>query len=89
LGSAVVTVTNTQINATGFRVGSLGDTTLETPTDVPNPGNGIEFEETSRGFVSGGTVTGSLNIGFVGNPRRVVRKGVVLFDNGKNFAPKD
>lgn len=88
MGTARVTITNSQVNGTGFRVGSLGDTTLATPTDPADPGNGIEFEDASRGLVSDTVITTSSGVGFVGNPRRVLRRNVVLFDNGRNFAPR-
>ncbi|MGQ0594020.1 MAG: right-handed parallel beta-helix repeat-containing protein, partial [Gammaproteobacteria bacterium] len=56
MDGARVAVTNTRVNATGFREGLGVDNT-------PNPGIGIAFEDRSRGAVAVSTVSGSFAAG--------------------------
>ena len=83
--TARVSITNTQVNGTGHRVGSLGDTAV---ADPPAPGNGITFESTGDGLIANTIVTGSFGTGLVASPRFVTRKDVLYFDNAKDFTPK-
>jgi hypothetical protein len=83
-GDAAVSITGTQVNGSGYRAGSLGDTTIDPPTDIANPGNGITFEDDSTGLVADTVVTGSLGTGIVANNKRVTQKSVLLFDNTKD-----
>lgn len=82
-GNAVVAIKDSHIADTGYRVGATGDF----PTiNAPDPGIGIEFEDSSRGFVAFTTITGSFGAGLSDNSSRVVnRNSVISFDNNPNF----
>jgi parallel beta-helix repeat protein len=81
---AAVSITGSQVNGSGYRAGSLGDTTIDPPTDTATPGNGITFEGDSTGLVANTVITGSLGTGIVASNKRVTQKSVLLFDNTTN-----
>ena len=59
----------------------IRDRTNNFPTqNTPRPGNGIEFEDRSRGAVFRTEVSGSFGAGIAGNGK-VEIKDVYLFDN--------
>lgn len=85
-GTARVTITNSHINFTGFRVGATGD--FPSPVNQPDPGHGISFEGDSRGTVVSTTINGSFGAGIsnvTGNPAAVRLLLVNAFDNNPNF----
>jgi hypothetical protein len=78
MDGARVAVTNTKVNATGFREGLGVDNT-------PTPGIGISFEDRSRGTVAVSTVSGSFAAGIANATDRAVSvRELVLFDNRPN-----
>ncbi len=80
IDSARVAITACQINGTGFRAGTATN-------NVANPGNGIEFEDTSTGLVCRSTITGSYGAGLKNattNASAVQVTGNCLFDNNPN-----
>ncbi len=97
-GNAKVTVAKSEVHATGFR---LNPATGDFPTtSTPNPGTGIEFDDSSSGTVFFTTVTGSFGAGISNqtggnsasifgpgnfNNRRVCVSLVNVFDNTPNF----
>ena len=62
MGNARVTVNNSQVTATGYRVGTLGDAPR---TQLPASGNGIEFQINSGGVVSNSVVQGNFGFGII------------------------
>lgn len=77
---ASVVVTNSQINSSGFRKsGTLG----ATPGGdiMPNPGVGIAYEGSSKGFVSYSTIAHSFSDGITANRRSVELLGNSVFNN--------
>ncbi len=80
--SARVAIVGSTVSATGFRAGATGNF----PTaNAPNPGIGIEFEDSSSGLIADSTVTGSFAAGIsnesAGGGSRVRISDVNLFDN--------
>ncbi len=76
---ARVAISNSHVNATGFRAAPGVDNT-------PNPGNGIEYEDTSQGSIFYSSVTGSFAAGLARDgTAKVSRDHVQLFDNNPNF----
>jgi len=82
-GDSEVSITNSQINGSGFRKsGSLGATP---GGDIaPHPGVGIEFEDNSSGYISFTTVTHSFGTGIMSN-RGVRLLGNTVFNNSPNY----
>jgi parallel beta-helix repeat protein len=83
--NAKVQINNTTVAATGYRVSGAGDFPR---TATPNPGNGIDFGNSSSGLVSQSSVTGNFGDGVnVGNRRgrspNVDLKDVNLFNNNR------
>ena len=82
MGSAKVTITNSQVIGSGFRNGAG-------IVNTPMPGIGIEFEGASSGVVASTTIGGSFSAGIVnatGNPQAVrIANTAVVFDNNPNF----
>ncbi|MGH8569322.1 MAG: right-handed parallel beta-helix repeat-containing protein, partial [Gammaproteobacteria bacterium] len=80
MDQARAVITNTEVNATGFRQGAGVDNT-------PNPGIGIAFEDFSRGAVAVSRVTGSFAAGIrnaTGNKNAIRVRELVLFENQPN-----
>ena len=85
-GSARVSITNSQINYSGFRAGATGD--FPSAANVPTPGNGISFRESSSGSVTSSSVTGSFAVGIsntTGLSSAVRILALNVFDNTANF----
>lgn len=85
-GAARVSITNSQVNYTGFRAGAAGD--FPSAANQPNPGIGIAFRGGATGAVANTTVTGSFAFGianFTGDPFAVGVMDVTVFDNKPNF----
>jgi hypothetical protein len=90
-GNARVSVIDTQVNATGFRVGATGQAPFARPGNpapviTPAPGSGIDFQG-GTGVVANSTVTGSFAGGVVnavGSALRLVN--VVTFDNNPDIS---
>lgn len=81
IDAAKVSITNCQVNATGFRQAPGVD-------NAPNPGIGIEFEGRTSGNVSSTTVTGSFAAGIAAdrsNQRNVRLSDVTVFDNNPDL----
>ena len=82
MGSAKVTITNSQVIGSGFRNGAG-------IVNTPMPGIGIEFEGASSGVVASTTIGGSFSAGIVnatGNPQAVkIANTAVVFDNNPNL----
>lgn len=80
--SARVAIVGSTVSATGFRVGATGDFPR---VNAPNPGIGIEFEDSSSGLIADSTVTGSFAAGVSNESSsggsRVRLADVNLFDN--------
>jgi len=78
-----VVITNSQVNSSGYRKsGSLGPTP---GGDIaPQPGNGIEFEDSSSGLISFTTVAHSFGTGIMSN-RKVRLLANTVFDNDPNY----
>jgi hypothetical protein len=85
---AVVIITNSQINSSGHRVGALGDSTGDSPSDPADPGNGVTYEDSSSGYVAQTIITGSYGAGISASPGRVVRKDLISVDNNRNRRSK-
>lgn len=88
---ASVKINNTQVSATGFRVGATGDFPR---ANNPNPGIGIEFEDDSSGLVCNTCVTGSFRAGISNSTKdhgrgfgnsSVRLQDVCVFGNNPNF----
>jgi parallel beta-helix repeat protein len=79
--SARVAIVGSTVSATGFRAGATGNF----PTaNAPDPGIGIEFEDSSSGLIADTTVTGSFAAGIsneTGTGSSVRLRNVNLFDN--------
>ena len=88
MGKAKVSISNSQINATGFRKTSVG-------VSPANPGVGVSFEDRSKGSVFFTSITGSAAAGLNAhdNGRRrgdtVRLNHVQVFDNNPNFTTRD
>ena len=81
-GNAKVAIDNSQVLATGFRVSTAGDFPV---SSMPNPGNGISFEESSSGAVFRTEVSGSFATGVADRSTgRVVLRDAFLTDNNPN-----
>lgn len=89
--SAKVKINNTQVSATGFRVGGTGDFPR---VNNPNPGTGIEFQDDSSGLICGTCVTGSFRAGIKVSTRdngrglgnlSVSLQNVCVFNNHPDF----
>lgn len=81
-----VSISNSQVNSTGFRVSSAGD--FPSANNQPNPGIGIAFRSGSTGNIINTSVTGSFGAGvanFTGNAFAIGVLGVNAFDNNPNF----
>lgn len=89
--SAKVKINNTQVSATGFRVGGG----MDFPRVLtPNPGNGIEYEDESSGLICNTCVTGSFGAGIKVDTRDKGRgfgnssvglQNVCVFNNHPDF----
>jgi parallel beta-helix repeat protein len=85
-GAARVSITNSQVNYTGFRAGAAGD--FPSAANRPDPGIGIAFRDAATGAVANTTVTGSFASGianFTENRFAVGVMTVTAFDNNPNF----
>ncbi len=87
-GNARVTISKTEVAATGYR---LNPVTGNFPSDanVPDPGIGIEFDDTSAGTVFNSTVSGSFAAGIANtstNRVGVCVANVNAFDNDPDYA---
>jgi parallel beta-helix repeat protein len=90
-GSAKVKINDTQVSATGFRVGGG----MDFPRVLtPNPGNGIEYEDDSSGLICDTCVTGSFGAGIENSTRdngrgygnsSVQLQNVCVFNNNPDF----
>ena len=82
-GDSKVVVTDSQVNASGYRrSGSLG---LTPGGDIaPSPGIGIAFEESSSGIISFTTVAHSFGTGIMSNGKVRLLANTV-FDNSPNY----
>ena len=76
---ARVHISNCQVRATGFRVGSEGDTAVDDP---PTPGIGIEFGKKTKGLISGTSVTNSFGPGFKSSTQ-ILKTLFKQFDNNR------
>lgn len=85
-GTSRVAITGSLVHATGFR---LNPATGDFPTTAtPNPGKGIEFDDSSTGSVFNTTVTGSFSAGIsnmTGKDKSVRVNHSHLFDNSPNL----
>ena len=83
LGDSRVVITDSQVNSSGFRrSGSLG---LTPGGDIdPAPGVGINFSESSSGYISLTTVAHSFSTGIMSNGN-VRLLGNTVFDNKPNY----
>lgn len=80
MGNSRVSLTGTSVRATGYRLGSAGDAPTVNP---PVPGNGIQFEGTSRGGVFQSSSTGNFGIALSNQGTSVVTYYEFFFaDNG-------
>lgn len=77
-GSSRVTITNTQVESTGFRIGTGGSSTAA-------PGHGIQFEDSSQGRIAFSDVSHSAGAGIVNFtgviPNVVIFKVTTYFNN--------
>ena len=81
LGNARVAISDCNVNGTGFRVGTATN-------NVPNPGNGIEFHESSSGLVCDSVITGSFGAGLKNSAKKgssVRSQDNRLFDNNPDI----
>lgn len=84
-GNARVKINDTQVTATGFRVGATGDFPRVLQ---PMPGVGIEYEGNSSGLVCNSCVTGSFKAGIEnssGKKDGVRLQNVCAFNNNPDF----
>lgn len=85
--SARVAITGAQIHGTGFRLNpATGD--FPSPNFIPNPGKGIEFDDSSSGSILFSTITGSFRAGISSTTNSrgsVCIANVNVFDNTPNF----
>ncbi len=82
--NAKVKINDTDVAATGFRVGATGDFPRN-PLNQPNPGVGIEYEDNSSGLICNTCVTRSFRAGIKDSSSGTVRlQNVCLFDNNPN-----
>ncbi len=82
MGRSRVSISNSQVNATGFRADADGP-------DQPDPGVGVFYEGRSKGSIHRSSVTGSALAGVAsddGAAGTIRLKLVQLFDNGTDFA---
>jgi len=89
-GAARVTIAKSEVHATGYRQSPVGD--FPSATAQPNPGKGIEFDDSSSGTVFFTTVSGSFAAGISdqssggsGRNRSVCVYLVNVFDNNADF----
>ncbi|MCI0651420.1 MAG: right-handed parallel beta-helix repeat-containing protein [Planctomycetes bacterium] len=76
---ARVAITDCQVSGTGFRVGAAG---TSPSVDLPDPGVGIEFKNSSKGLVANTTIAGNYGKGLVKKGgTNVQQSGVQQFDN--------
>jgi parallel beta-helix repeat protein len=81
VGNARVTISGCQVNGTGFRVGAATN-------NVANPGNGIEFQQSSSGLVCDSVITGSFGAGLKNSAKKsssVRSRDNCLFDNNPDI----
>lgn len=86
LDSARVSITGSQVQSTGFRVGSTGS--FPSAVNQPNPGIGIAYRGSASGTIMSTTVSGSFGIGignFTGNAFGVRLLMVNAFDNSADY----
>jgi parallel beta-helix repeat protein len=74
---ARVYIVDSRVRATGFRVGTTGDT-----TDIPTPGIGIEFGRGTKGLLNRTSITTSFSFGLK-SLGSVLRTNFTQFDNKK------
>jgi len=80
MDDATVVITDSDVNATGFRQAGGVD-------NAPNPGTGIAFEDESSGLIDQTTVTGSFATGIANRTEDdddVRLRNVAVFDNRPN-----
>jgi len=88
-GNARVTIAKSEVHATGYRQSSAGD--FPSATAQPNPGKGIEFDDSSSGTIFFTTVSGSFSSGISDETRggrrnrNVCAYLVNVFDNNNDF----
>lgn len=82
-----VTITATQVSATGFRVGATGSAPSGVaPVQMPMPGIGISFNDKSSGAIADSTVVGSFKAGIADNSsNKVGLSDNTVFDNRPNY----
>ena len=82
---AKVSISNSQVNASGFRKNTAG-------AGEPNPGIGVEFEDYSRGSIVHSSITGSARAGINVESQAwrmpLELEDVQLFDNNPNFTQR-
>lgn len=90
-GTAKVKINDTQVTATGFRVGATGDFPR---ANRPDPGVGIEFQDDSSGLICDSCVVGNFGAGIRNGTRdngkgfgnsSVQLQNVCAFDNNPNY----
>jgi len=90
-GAAKVKINDTQVTATGFRVGATGDFPR---ANRPDPGVGIEFQDDSAGLVCDSCVVGNFGAGIRNGTRdsgkgfgnsSVQLQNVCAFDNNPDY----
>lgn len=85
--NARVAITRSEVHATGFRLNPATGN-FPSPANVPNPGKGIEFDDSSSGSVVLFAVIGSFRAGIsndTGSRGAVCVALVNVFDNSPNF----
>ncbi|MBA2730205.1 MAG: hypothetical protein H0U48_05600 [Euzebyaceae bacterium] len=83
-GHAKVSISNSQVNASGFRKNTTGVGKL-------NPGIGVDFEDRSRWSIVHSSITGSARAGINVESRAwrpLELEDVQLFDNNPNFTQR-
>ena len=80
-GNSRLTVDRSQIAATGYRVGTLGDAPR---TVAPQNGNGIEFQMSSGGVVANSSFVGNFGVGIGRFTANTVNTFHVVFSDNRN-----
>ena len=80
MGNSRVTVNNSQVTATGYRVGTLGDAPR---TVFPASGNGIEFQINSGGVISNSVIQGNFGFGILKTSGGTVNTFHVVFSDNR------
>lgn len=76
-GAGVLTLTDSHINGTGFRIGTAAST--------PTGGIGLEFRDSAKGVIADSAVTGSFGAGVKDNSSAsYALQRATLFDNSPN-----